>query len=205
MLHLPSIPAGATISMVAPRRFDPLPGHKIQAGPNILTVNDFECLNLDTHAWPSERVHCELQHDGKYLWVVEHFDDFNCTVPNARLPVITHGTECYYFPTNHSYRDTCNENRTLTISAWLGPGCRIPMPLTATNLAPSPPTPASLAPPIAAAVPLPTFIGALGAGITFVILTSLLTGVYIWGRARRMVTKQVHLRQRVEAAIASNS
>ena len=41
--------------------YDPQPGHKIQHAPNVLTVNDYECLVLDTHAWPSERVHCELQ------------------------------------------------------------------------------------------------------------------------------------------------
>ena len=89
--------------MTAPEQFDPLPGHKIQTGPNILTVNDFECLRLDTYAWPSERVHCELQEDETWLWIVEHFDDLNCTVPNVALPVITHGTDrsgCFYFCVN---------------------------------------------------------------------------------------------------------
>ena len=38
-----------------PSRYDPLPRHKIQHAPNVLTVNDYECLVLDTHAWPSER------------------------------------------------------------------------------------------------------------------------------------------------------
>ena len=185
-------------------RFDPLPEHKIQVRSNILTVNDFECLNLDTHAWPSERVHCELQRDGTYLWVVDHFDDLNCTMPNARLPRITHGTDCYFFPSNHSYRDTCNGNRTLTISAWFGPGCRIPMPLTATNLAPSPPfASATLAPSTAAVVP---FIGAFGVGAALLLLASLLMGAYAWQlRERRAATKRILLQERVEAAIASNS
>ena len=120
-------------------QYDPLPGHKIQHAPNVFTVNDYECLVLDTHAWPSERVHCELQSDGSWLWVVEHFDDAECRVPNAELPVITHGTDCFYFSTNHSYRDTCNANRTATVSAWHGPGCIEPMALTATNLVISPP------------------------------------------------------------------
>ena len=57
--------------------------------------------------------------------------------PNCR--VITHGTDCFYFSTNHSYRDTCNANRTATVSAWHGPGCIEPMALTATNLVISPP------------------------------------------------------------------
>ena len=121
-------------------QYDPLPGHKIQHAPNVFTVNDYECLVLDTHAWPSERVHCELQSDGSWLWVVEHFDDSECKIPNANLPVITHGTDCFYFSTNHSYRDTCNANRTATVSAWHGPGCIEPMALTATNLEISPPT-----------------------------------------------------------------
>ena len=122
-------------------QYDPQPGHKIQHAPNVFTVNDYECLVLDTHAWPSERVHCELQSDGSWLWVVEHIDDAECRVPNAELPVITHGTDCFYFSTNHSYRDTCNENRTATVSAWHGPGCIEPMALTATNLEISPALP----------------------------------------------------------------
>ena len=102
--------------------YDPLPGHKIQHAPNVFTVNDYECLVLDTHAWPSERVHCELQADGSWLWVVEHFDDSEW-VPNAELPVITHGTDCFYFSTNHSYRDTwqreSHRHRLRVARSWL--------------------------------------------------------------------------------------
>ena len=184
--------------MTAPEQFDPLPGHKIQTGPNILTVNDFECLRLDTYAWPSERVHCELQEDETWLWIVEHFDDLNCTVPNVALPVITHGTDCFYFATNHSYRDTCNANRTLTISAWHGAGCRVPMPLTAMNLPPTPPTPAAL-------VPAPDIPETALLVVASALVSSLFTGWCTWRHARQKAAQQAQLQQRVESAIARSS
>lgn len=174
--------------------FDPLPRHKIQHAPNVLTVNDYECLVLDTHAWPSERVHCELQDNGSYLWVVEHFDDDRCTMPNAALPRITHGTDCFFFSTNHSYRDVCNQNRTATISAWLGPGCRTPMPLTATNLAPSPPTPATSSSP-SASVPSLALVGALA--VALIIASSLFTAWLVRRKAQRMMAQKLLLQQQV--------
>merc|ERR1712183_1018182 len=123
------------------------------------TDNDFECLQLDTGNWPSERVHCELldnnnnnnnnnkdddddNDDGtdaaRYVFVVEHFDDTNCTISNAKNPIVRHvASGCYFFEKyNHSYNDVCNTNRTLTVSAFYGPGCLSPMPVTATNILP---------------------------------------------------------------------
>ena len=120
-------------------------GHKIQINASAFTVNDFECLQIDTGNWPSERVHCELvQSDddwddvARYEFVVEHFDDDYCQIPNAKNPIVKHtASGCFYFEGyNHSYNDVCHGNRTLTVSAFYGPGCLIPMPVTATNLIP---------------------------------------------------------------------
>jgi hypothetical protein len=128
-------------------------GHKLQINASAFTVNDFECLNLDTGNWPSERVHCELrassvgdtnssENDGDdvawYDFVVEHFDDENCQEPNADNPIVRHTSSgCFYFEGyNHSYNDLCHANRTFTISAFYGPGCVNPMPVTAVNVLP---------------------------------------------------------------------
>ena len=115
----------------------PHSGHKIQVNASSFTVNDFECLQINTGNWPSERVHCELQND-ELLWVVEHFDDEHCTTPNEATPRVSRtATGCYFFEEyNHSYNDQCNSNRTATISAFLGPECSEPMPVTAVNLKP---------------------------------------------------------------------
>lgn len=126
-------------------------GHKLQINASAFTVNDFECLQLDTGNWPSERVHCELRpsvgdensiNDGddaaQYDFVVEHFDDKNCQVPNAENPIVRHtASGCYYFDAyDHSYNDVCHRNRTLTVSAFYGQGCLTPMPVTAVNILP---------------------------------------------------------------------
>jgi hypothetical protein len=134
-------------------------GHKLQINASAFTVNDFECLQLDTGNWPSERVHCELlpsfreningvenSNDSdnddddvaRYSFVVEHFDDEHCQEPNADNPIVRHtASGCYYFEGyNHSYNDLCHMNRTLTVSAFYGPGCRNPMPVTAVNIVP---------------------------------------------------------------------
>jgi len=128
-------------------------GRKLQINASTFTVNDFECLQLDTGNWPSERVHCELQKSfenvegtnedydddvARYDFVVEHFDDDNCEHPNADNPIVRHtASGCYFFEAyNHSYNDLCHMNRTLTISAFYGPGCLIPMPVTAVNVLP---------------------------------------------------------------------
>ncbi len=120
-------------------------GHKLQINASAFTVNDFECLQIDTGNWPSERVHCELvQSDddwndvARYEFVVEHFDDFYCKIPNTEKPIVRHtASGCFYFEGyNHSYNDVCHGNRTLTVSAFDGPGCQQPMPVTATNLIP---------------------------------------------------------------------
>jgi len=126
-------------------------GHKLQINASAFTVNDFECLQLDTGNWPSERVHCELrpslgddngENDGddvtRYDFVVEHFDDENCKEHNAENPVVRHpASGCYYFVGyNHSYNDICHVNRTLTVSAFYGPDCLTPMPVTAENILP---------------------------------------------------------------------
>ncbi|GFH49737.1 hypothetical protein CTEN210_06213 [Chaetoceros tenuissimus] len=65
-------------------------GHKLQINSSAFTANDFECLQLDTGNWPSERVHCELQAGSEFIYdfVVEHFDDVHCQKPNAKLPVV---------------------------------------------------------------------------------------------------------------------
>lgn len=93
---------GTTTSEVAAKRdvdasFYPRPGHKLQVQPNAFTVNDWECMVLDTKLWPSERVHCELAPDETYRWVVEHFDDPNCTRLNKANPYAVHGTGCFLF------------------------------------------------------------------------------------------------------------
>lgn len=118
-------------------------GHKLQINESAFTVNDFECLQLDTGNWPSERVHCELAYgDGddspRYDFVVEHFDDKACQTPNAENPIVRHvASGCYYFEAyDHSYNDVCHGNRTLTISAFYGQGCLTPMPVTAVNVLP---------------------------------------------------------------------
>lgn len=119
-------------------------GHKLQINASAFTVNDFECLQLDTGNWPSERVHCELRpsNDGddlaRYDFVVEHFDDEHCQEPNAEIPIVRHtASGCYFFEGyNHSYNDVCHTNRTLTVSAFYGPGCLNPMPVTAVNILP---------------------------------------------------------------------
>jgi hypothetical protein len=129
-------------------------GHKLQINASAFTVNDYECLQLDTKNWPSERVHCELRpskqetvHGGdgdgnddvaRYDFVVEHFDDEHCQEPNAENPIVRHTTSgCFFFEGyNHSYNDLCHMNRTLTVSAFYGPGCLHPMPVTAVNVAP---------------------------------------------------------------------
>ena len=131
----------------------PHSGHKLQINASAFTVNDFECLQIDTGTWPSERVHCELRKSSEdvngtngdydddvavYDIVVEHFDDDNCQEPNAENPVVRRAASgCYYFEAyNHSYNDVCHMNRTLTISAFDGPGCLTPMPNTAVNVLP---------------------------------------------------------------------
>ena len=122
-------------------------GHKIQLNSSAFTVNDYECLQLDTGNWPSERVHCELLASSgdtngddvaRYNFVVEHFDDKNCQDQNADNPIVRHtASGCYYFEAyNHSYNDICHTNRTLTVSAFYGPGCMSPMPVTAVNVLP---------------------------------------------------------------------
>jgi len=139
-------------------------GHQLRINASAFTANDFECLQLDTKNWPSERVHCELvaaaaaelasigtdaidsdsnidsnnNNDdvARYEFVVEHFDDDRCRHPNARNPTTRHtASGCFYFETyNHSYNDLCHTNRTFTVSAFYGPGCATPMPVTAVNL-----------------------------------------------------------------------
>ena len=121
-------------------------GHKLQINASTFTVNDFECLQLDTGNWPSERVHCELRPSAddesddvsRYDFVVEHFDDKDCQKPNAGNPTVRHtASGCFFFEAyNHSYNDLCHANRTLTISAFYGPGCLTPMPVTAVNVLP---------------------------------------------------------------------
>ena len=120
-------------------------GHKLQLNASAFTVNDFECLQLDTGDWPSERVHCELRPPGDdddnivhYDFVVEHFDDEYCQKPNTDHPSVRHtASGCFYFEGyNHSYNDKCHTNRTFTVSAFFGPGCLTPMPVTAVNLLP---------------------------------------------------------------------
>ena len=115
----------------------PHSGHKVQHNASSFTVNDFECMQIDTGDWPSERVHCELQ-DNVYVWIVEHFDDKHCMQPNKAKPIAQHtSTGCFYFAAyNHSYNDKCNQNRTVTVSAFFGAGCVKPMPVTAVNLKP---------------------------------------------------------------------
>ena len=119
-------------------------GHKLQINASAFTVNDFECLQLDTGNWPSERVHCELRPSSydsgddvpRYVFVVEHFDDKDCQKPNAKNPIVRHtASGCFFFEAyNHSYNDLCHVNRTLTISAFYGSGCLTPMAVTATNI-----------------------------------------------------------------------
>ena len=114
----------------------PRVGHKLQLNASAFTVNDYECLQIDTGDWPSERVHCELRPDDTYDWIVEHFDDAHCERLNRRTPSVQHTTSgCFFFGEyNHSYNDNCHPNRTLTVSAFFGPGCVEPMPVTAVNL-----------------------------------------------------------------------
>lgn len=120
----------------------PLPhmGHKLQVNSSAFTANDFECLQLDTGNWPSERVHCELQAGSEFIYdfVVEHFDDTHCQKPNAKLPVVRHTSSgCFYYEQyNHSYHDLCHTNRTFTVSAFVGEGCITPLDVTAVNLLP---------------------------------------------------------------------
>mmetsp|Transcript_20001 Transcript_20001/g.46751 ORF Transcript_20001/g.46751 Transcript_20001/m.46751 type:complete len:557 (+) Transcript_20001:1986-3656(+) len=77
-------------------------------------------------------------HVARYSFVVEHFDDDACTVPNAQNRVVRHtASGCFYYEAyNHSYHDLCHPNRTFTVSAFEGPGCLLPLPVTATNLLP---------------------------------------------------------------------
>ena len=136
------------ISLVEDTSKPPHPhmGHKLQINASAFTVNDFECLQIDTGNWPSERVHCELRPSAgdidddvaRYDFVVEHFDDEYCQNPNAENPTVRHtASGCFYFEGyNHSYNDLCHKNRTLTVSAFYGPGCLTPMPVTAVNLLP---------------------------------------------------------------------
>lgn len=116
----------------------PHSGHKHQINASAFTVNDFECLQIDTGDWPSERVHCELRPDGAYDWVVEHFDDGGCQRQNKANPGVRHkATGCYFYSSyNHSYNDRCHPNRTVTVSAFRGPACMEPLPVTAVNLLP---------------------------------------------------------------------
>eukprot|EP00536_Pseudo-nitzschia_multiseries_P000269 jgi/Psemu1/600/gm1.600_g len=140
-------------------------GHKLQLNASAFTANDFECLQLDTGNWPSERVHCELlpsatndnksendhethnyetnndydnDYAARYAFVVEHFDDGDCRQRNRDNPVVRHtASGCYYYEAyNHSYHDLCHSNRTFTVSAFVGPGCLVPLPVTAVNLLP---------------------------------------------------------------------
>ena len=119
----------------------PSPGHKLQLNATSFSVNDFECLELlvdHRRLWASERVHCELRRDGDYDWVVEHFDDPNCTRPNHQNPGVRHrAVGCFFYSAfNNSFNDACQPDRTVTISAFFGAGCVYPMPITATNLEP---------------------------------------------------------------------
>ena len=144
--------SSSTMSL-RPRPPHPHMGHKLQLNTSSFTVNDYECLQLDTGIWPSERVHCELlrttttndaNEDTKkddtahYVFVVEHFDDSHCTQANRMNPTLYHtAAGCVDAAQyNQSYNDICHRNRTLTISAFYGPGCVTPMPVTALNLLP---------------------------------------------------------------------
>ena len=123
-------------------------GHKLQINASAFTANDYECLQLDTGNWPSERVHCELKPgvdtdadadtDLLYDFVVEHFDDEYCQHPNEKLPTVRHTSSgCFYYEKyNHSYHDLCHMNRTFTVSAFEGVGCLVPLNVTAVNLLP---------------------------------------------------------------------
>jgi len=138
----------------------PRMGHKLQLNASAFTVNDFDCMQLDTKIWPSERVHCELRpptptvgvggdnnnnnNIDQYDFVVEHFDDNYCQISNKQNPIVRHtASGCYNFvKSNHSYNDVChlpsknNNHSTFTVSAFYGPGCLEPMPVTAVNLLP---------------------------------------------------------------------
>mmetsp|Transcript_4835 Transcript_4835/g.7323 ORF Transcript_4835/g.7323 Transcript_4835/m.7323 type:complete len:269 (-) Transcript_4835:249-1055(-) len=120
----------------------PMPhmGRKLQINASAFTANDYECLQLDTGNWPSERVHCELipGSDLMYYFVVEHFDDADCQQPNQKLPTVRHTSSgCFYYEKyNHSYHDLCHMNRTFTVSAFEGEGCLLPLNVTAVNLLP---------------------------------------------------------------------
>ena len=101
-----------------PRPLHPHMGHKLQLNTSSFTVNDYECLQLSTGLWPSERVHCELlptttntdaNEDTKkddtahYVIVVEHFDDSHCTKPNRINPTVHHtAAGCAFFCTIQS-------------------------------------------------------------------------------------------------------
>mmetsp|Transcript_3960 Transcript_3960/g.5538 ORF Transcript_3960/g.5538 Transcript_3960/m.5538 type:complete len:254 (-) Transcript_3960:193-954(-) len=120
-------------------------GHKLQINASAFTANDYDCLQLDTGNWPSERVHCELSNieiygetDLLYDFVVEHFDDEYCQQPNEKLPTVRHTSSgCFYYEKyNHSYHDLCHMNRTFTVSAFEGEGCLVPLNATAVNLLP---------------------------------------------------------------------
>ena len=121
-------------------------GRKLQINASAFTANDYECLQLDTGNWPSERVHCELKPgvdtdtdtDLLYDFVVEHFDDEHCQHPNEKLPTVRHTSSgCFYYEKyNHSYHDLCHMNRTFTVSAFEGVGCLVPLNVTAVNLLP---------------------------------------------------------------------
>merc|ERR1711956_60876 len=117
-------------------------GHKLQVNASTFTVRNFTCLVLTTGLWPSERPHCELHEDGTYDFVIEHFDDGNCKTPHGDVPVHHVVSGCYFFEKhNQSYNDLCHVNGTLTVSAFRGPCCVEPLPITPTNL---PSTPYSL-------------------------------------------------------------
>lgn len=130
MLGMSLLQCGLPISSLHKK---PLPGQKIQNNISSFTVNANECLVLTD--WPSERVHCEKRSDGSWNWIVEHFDDAECKVPNAKAPVINHtASGCVAFPaTNHSYNDRCNDDGTITVSRFSQPGCIHPMPTTPFN------------------------------------------------------------------------
>lgn len=154
--HDPTNNALRSSSTMSPHLPHPHPhmGYKLQINTSAFTVNDYECVQLDTGTWPSERVHCELLRSttnddttdddtknddtANYVIVVEHFDDIHCTKSNPTNPRVHHAAAgCYYFEQyNHSYNDVCHSNRTLTLSAFYGPGCVVPMPVTALNLLP---------------------------------------------------------------------
>ena len=89
-------------------------------------------------AWLSERVHCELRKaDGATIGSSSTLTTRNAqSLMQSFLSFVTSIVDAFIIKPSTNPTTTVAFNRTVTVSAFSGPGCLEPMPVTAMNLKP---------------------------------------------------------------------